>query len=79
MTERQRVFLTLATGDATEGELTTRLLAFENRVFLALLDESPALTRKLLATMSRRLHALLREIEELTLLDEPGLRAELER
>ena len=45
----------------------TRLLAFENRVFLDLLDESPALTRKLLATMSRRLHALLREIDELTL------------
>jgi len=45
----------------------TRLLAFENRVFLDLLEESPALTRKLLATMSRRLHALLREIDELTL------------
>jgi len=45
----------------------TRLLAFENRVFLDLLEESPGLTRKLLATMSRRLHALLREIDELTL------------
>ena len=45
----------------------TRLLAFENRVFLDLLEESPALTRKLLATMSRRLHALLQEIDVLTL------------
>ena len=45
----------------------TRLLAFDNRVFLDLLEESPALTHKLLATMSRRLHALLREIDELTL------------
>lgn len=45
----------------------TRLLAFGNRAFLDLLEESPALTRKLLATMSRRLHGLLREIDELTL------------
>jgi len=45
----------------------TRLLAFENRVFLDLLEESPALTRKLLATLSRRLHALLQEIDELSL------------
>jgi CRP-like cAMP-binding protein len=45
----------------------TRLLAFENRIFLDLLEGSPALTRKLLATMSRRLHALLQEIDELTL------------
>lgn len=44
-----------------------RLIAFENRVFLSLLDEAPALMRELLAAMSQRLHGLVREIDELTL------------
>jgi CRP/FNR family transcriptional regulator, dissimilatory nitrate respiration regulator len=45
----------------------TRLLAFDNRTFLELLQESPELTMRVLAAMSRRLHALVREIDELTL------------
>lgn len=44
-----------------------RLVAFENRAFLSLLEKSPALMLELLATMSQRLHGLVREIDELTL------------
>ncbi|AHE98621.1 Crp/Fnr family transcriptional regulator [Thioalkalivibrio paradoxus] len=50
------------------GALTeTRLLAFDNEVFLGLLRESPDLTLQLLGTMSRRLHQMVREIDELSL------------
>jgi len=45
----------------------SRLLAFDNRTFLELLQESRELTLRVLAAMSRRLHALVREIDELTL------------
>lgn len=45
----------------------SRLLAFDNEVFLSLLGESPDLTLRLLGTMSRRLHQMVREIDELTL------------
>jgi CRP/FNR family transcriptional regulator, dissimilatory nitrate respiration regulator len=45
----------------------SRLLAFDNHTFLELLQESRELTLRVLAAMSRRLHALVREIDELTL------------
>lgn len=43
------------------------VLAFDNATFKALLAESPPLALKLLAAMSRRMHGLLNEIDELTL------------
>lgn len=45
----------------------SRLLAFDDRTFLDLLRESPDLTLRILTAMSRRLHALIREIDELSL------------
>lgn len=45
----------------------SRLLAFDNHTLLQLLHESRELTLRVLAAMSRRLHALVREIDELTL------------
>jgi len=45
----------------------TRLLAFDNQTLLGLLEESRELGLHMLGAMSRRLHGLLREIDELTL------------
>jgi CRP-like cAMP-binding protein len=47
----------------------TGVIAFSNAVFLGLLQESPPLALRMLGDMSRRLHGLLREIDELTLFD----------
>ncbi len=46
-----------------------RLAAFSNAVFVQLLRESPELALRLLGTLSRRLHALLNQIDELALHD----------
>ena len=46
-----------------------RLAAFNNAVFVQLLRESPRLALRMLATLSRRLHGLLRQIDELALQD----------
>jgi len=46
-----------------------RLAAFSNAVFVQLLRESPRLALRMLATLSRRLHGLLRQIDELALQD----------
>lgn len=45
----------------------TRLLAFDNQTLLGLLEESRELGLRMLGAMSRRLHGLIREIDELTL------------
>ena len=46
-----------------------RLAAFSNAVFVELLRESPELALRLLGTLSRRLHGLLHQIDELALHD----------
>jgi len=46
-----------------------RLAAFSNAVFVKLLRESPELALRLLGTLSRRLHGLLHQIDELALHD----------
>jgi CRP/FNR family transcriptional regulator, dissimilatory nitrate respiration regulator len=46
-----------------------RLAAFSNAVFIQLLRESPGLALRMLATLSRRLHGLLHQIDELALQD----------
>jgi CRP-like cAMP-binding protein len=46
-----------------------RLAAFSNPVFVQLLRESPRLALRMLATLSRRLHGLLHQIDELALQD----------
>ena len=46
-----------------------RLAAFSNTVFVQLLRESPRLALRMLATLSRRLHGLLYQIDELALQD----------
>jgi CRP-like cAMP-binding protein len=46
-----------------------RLAAFSNAVFVQLLRESPELALRLLGTLSRRLHGLLHQIDELALHD----------
>lgn len=45
----------------------SELLAFDNAVFKTLILESRPLALRLLAALSRRMHALLNEIDELTL------------
>lgn len=45
----------------------TRLIAFDARFFVSLLRNNPSLCLTLLATMSRQMHALVAEIDRLTL------------
>lgn len=52
---------------SAEALAATELLAFDNAVFLELLHESPDLAFKALGALSRRMHGLLQEIDELTL------------
>ncbi len=50
-----------------EAVAASRLLAFDQKPFLGLLRESPEACFGLLASMSRRLHMLVNQIESLTL------------
>ncbi|MEY6433892.1 Crp/Fnr family transcriptional regulator [Thioalkalicoccus limnaeus] len=45
----------------------TRLILFEHAPLLGLLDESPDVALKLLGSLSRRIHGLLSQLDELTL------------
>lgn len=46
-----------------------RVAAFPNAIFMQALRENPELALRMLGTVSRRLHALLRQIDELSLQD----------
>lgn len=50
-----------------EALADSELFAFDSRIFLDLLHESPGLALRLLGALSRRMHGLVREIDELTL------------
>lgn len=54
---------------SARAELPSELLSFENRTFRRLLEDSPETCMRLLATMSRRLHHLVMEIDNLSLRD----------